>query len=245
MRWPALRPSPPEAPAPAWAALWASLIDLTLVLAVVVVAADRYAPPQDLPWKPLTLQAPLGMATRLKFEAAAADPERCRAVLRAGGVRFTEEPARSDGFCRVANALRLRGGTTPLSPAAPVMTCPEALAYAFWDRHVVQPAARDVLKTPVVRVDHYGTYACRAVAGGETPSQHAYANALDVAGFQTAGGRRVSVAAYFNQADPRGGFLHQVRDGACGWFRVVLSPDYNAAHRDHLHLDFSPFALCR
>jgi hypothetical protein len=28
-----------------------------------------------------------------------------------------------------------------------------------------------------------------------------------------------------------------VRDGACRLFATVLSPDYNAAHRDHLHLD--------
>ncbi|MFN3798647.1 MAG: extensin family protein, partial [Sphingobium yanoikuyae] len=32
-------------------------------------------------------------------------------------------------------------------------------------------------------------------------------------------------------------FLRDVRDGACGLFSTVLSPDYNAAHRDHFHLD--------
>ena len=32
-------------------------------------------------------------------------------------------------------------------------------------------------------------------------------------------------------------FLRRVRDGACGIFGTVLSPDYNEAHRDHLHLD--------
>ncbi len=31
--------------------------------------------------------------------------------------------------------------------------------------------------------------------------------------------------------------LREVRDGACDLFATVLSPDYNAAHRDHLHLD--------
>jgi hypothetical protein len=28
-----------------------------------------------------------------------------------------------------------------------------------------------------------------------------------------------------------------VRDGACRLFATTLSPDYNAAHADHLHLD--------
>jgi hypothetical protein len=32
-------------------------------------------------------------------------------------------------------------------------------------------------------------------------------------------------------------FLRNVRDGACDVFATTLSPDYNAAHRDHLHLD--------
>ena len=37
--------------------------------------------------------------------------------------------------------------------------------------------------------------------------------------------------------DPESRFLHEVRDGACKLFATVLSPDYNAAHADHLHLD--------
>jgi hypothetical protein len=28
-----------------------------------------------------------------------------------------------------------------------------------------------------------------------------------------------------------------VRNGACQLFATVLSPDYNEAHRDHLHFD--------
>jgi len=34
-----------------------------------------------------------------------------------------------------------------------------------------------------------------------------------------------------------GAFLRDARDGACKLFATVLSPDYNAAHADHLHLD--------
>ena len=36
---------------------------------------------------------------------------------------------------------------------------------------------------------------------------------------------------------PKAAFLRDVRDGACGLFATVLSPDYNAAHADHLHFD--------
>ena len=34
-------------------------------------------------------------------------------------------------------------------------------------------------------------------------------------------------------------------DGGCRFFDGVLSPDYNAAHRDHLHLDRGPWWFCR
>lgn len=237
-------------PAPqtlALAGLWAGLLDAALAACLLFIAVDRWAPPQDLPWKPLLLADPVGLATGAKFAAAARDPARCRAVLREGGVAFTEVPDRREGYCATENAVRLDGGVVALSPAAPVMTCPLALGYAFWSRHVVEPAARAELGTGVTRVEHYGTYACRTVYGrpGARPSEHARANALDAYGFLLADGRRATVAGQFRAQDSRGRFLRRIRDGACGWFHAVLSPDYNTAHRDHLHLDFGRYRACR
>jgi hypothetical protein len=128
-----------------------------------------------------------------------------------------------------------------------VMTCPLALGYAFWLRHTVQPAARAELGAPIAGVEHYGTYACRNVYGRAEGrrSEHAAANALDVAGFRTASGRRLTVARDYREAGPSGRFLRRVRSGACLWFAAVLSPDYNAAHRDHLHLDRGRYRVCR
>lgn len=226
---------------------WTTLLDVALVVIALAWWLDAVAPVQDLPWKPLRLKDPVGLATSVKFARAAKTPQLCRTVLREGGVRFAEAPERVEGTCSQLNAVRLTGGMTPLSPAAPVMTCPEALAYVFWDRHSLQPAARKLLGEPVAQVDHMGTYACRNMyhkAGGPR-SEHAFANALDVAGFRTAKGRRLTVLGQFGGDDDRGSFLRAVRDGACDWFHVTLSPDYNAAHRDHLHLDFGPYRSCR
>jgi hypothetical protein len=68
-------------------------------------------------------------------------------------------------------------------------------------------------------------------------SEHAGANAIDVAAFVLEDGRRVSVLADWADEGAEGRFLREARDGACRLFATVLSPDYNRAHRDHFHLD--------
>lgn len=240
-----LKPASPDALA--LSGLWAAVLDLAIAGLLLGVAVARWAPGEDLPWTPLRLDQPVGLATVMKFEAAAADPARCRAVLAEGGVRFVEEPDRVSGACAIRDTVRLQTPAIALAPAAPVMTCGEALAYAFWARHTVQPAARAELGEPIARVEHYGTYACRNVYGRATGarSQHAYANAIDVVAFRTASGGRVSVLADFRDEGLEGRFLRRARDGACRWFRAVLGPDYNEAHRDHLHLDRGRFSACR
>lgn len=229
------------------AASLAVALDLAAAALALLIMIDAWAPPQDLPWKPLRLDAPLGLATGWKFARAAASPSLCRKVLRDAGVAFQESGERQAGGCVTPNTLRLAGGLTALSPAAPLTSCPLALGYAFWTRFSVQPAALDELASPVVRVDHVGTFACRNIYGrAQAPlSEHARANAIDVTGFETASGRRVAIARDFRAGDSEGQFLRRVRDGACAWFHVVLSPDYNAAHRTHFHLDQGPYRACR
>ncbi len=237
-----LKPSPD---AVALAGVAAVLMDAALAAILMFGAIDRWAPPQDLFWKPLSLSRPLGSATPLQLARAFAEPESCRAALREAGVAFEEVPFRKEGDCIVANAVRLTGGTTPLVPAGPAMTCPLALTYALWDRQVVQPEARR-LGARVSSVEHFGTYACRNVYGRAEGrlSQHASANALDVAAFRLEGAGRATVIDDFHGRTTRGRFLRAVRDGACKVFGATLSPDYNAAHRNHLHLDRSRFHIC-
>ena len=208
---------------------------------------DRTAPPQDLAWESFSLDQPLGLATERKLMRLAADPALCKAALAEGRVTFAEQPEKRDGFCTNIDVVRISGGTTRLSPTGPVMTCREALALALFDRQVLRPAAAEILGAEVAAIDHYGTYACRRVYGRQTGrvSEHAHANAFDFAGVTLKDGRRITVASHFRADDERGVFMRRVRDRACKVFRVVLSPDYNAAHRDHLHLDMGRFRVCR
>ncbi len=243
-------PKPFREPAPslrAWARFGAVALNMAVALALLAVTLDRLVPPQHLPWTPFSLDQPLGLFTAAKLQHAKSDPARCRHALTYGGVSFRESEARISGFCSTADSLRLGAGATPLSPGGPVMACPLALEYALWERQVVRPAARELLGAEVRRVEHLGTYACRRVYGQATgpPSAHARAAALDVSAFDLMNGRRVSVLRHWNDQGPRGAFLRRVRDGACRVFRGALSPDYNAAHADHLHLDDGRFSICR
>lgn len=228
----------------ALAELGAFLLDMALAGLLLFALVDRLAPPQDLPWKPFSLSQPIGLATAGKLARITADPAACRAALTEGGVTFRDQPVREKGFCSTRDTVR---ATSHLAPAAPVMTCAMALNYAVWERHVLVPAARTHLDARIARVDHLGTYACRTVYGraGARPSQHARANALDIAAVRTTDGQRISVLRDFRDPGPKGQFLRASRDGACTVFGAVLSPDYNAAHADHLHLDGSAYRLCR
>ena len=66
-------------------------------------------------------------------------------------------------------------------------------------------------------------------------SEHATANAYDIAGFKLADGRMVTLKQGWNGS--AGTFLRDLRLSACLLFNMVLSPDYNADHADHFHFD--------
>jgi hypothetical protein len=196
--------------------------------------------PQDVPWTPLDLSQPVGAFTRAKI--AGLEGPRCRGLLRRAGVRFTALPPRKAGpECGYDDAVRLTGGAVTIGyrPADLGTSCPVAAALALWEWHVVQPAALARFGRRVAAIDTFGSYSCRRIYGRKSGqwSEHARANALDVAAFRLEDGSRISVLTDWRDEGAKGGFLRDVRDGACDLFATTLSPDYNAAHRDHLHLD--------
>ncbi|MEO7170903.1 MAG: extensin family protein, partial [Sphingomonas sp.] len=113
------------------------------------------------------------------------------------------------------------------------------------------PAAREILGGELVKVETFGTYACRGIVGGGAASagrlsQHGLANAVDISAFVLRDGRRITIQRDWRASDaPAREFLQVVRRSACRRFTTVLSPDYNAAHHDHLHLDMGGRSFCR
>ena len=211
--------------------------------AAVMLWALAKGKPQDLPWTPLDLGQPIGMATGRKLTALGDDFRQCRRLLAQAGVRYTVLPPRHEGaHCGYDDGVRFaRAGARRIAyaPANLGIACPVAAALSMWEWDVVQPAAQAAFGSRVVGIDHFGSYNCRRIYGRATGgfSEHATADAIDIAGFRLANGARITIASDWRGADAESRFLHRVRDGACGLFATTLSPDYNAAHHDHLHLD--------
>jgi len=225
-----------------------SLLDRTalvlLLIGCVLMGARAWLHdhPQHDPWAPLNLADPPGWATDRKLAALRGDTATCRAFLARNGIDSVALLPAGAGACRREDravlAAPAAAGVT-LVPRGPQAACAIDAALAWWLLHGVQPAAKATLGSRVVRIEHYGTGNCRRIGGGKSGgwSEHATANAIDVAGFVLADGRRVSVKGDWSRPSDKAAFLRMARDSACRSFATVLSPDYNAAHADHLHLD--------
>ena len=167
----------------------------------------------------------------------------CLANLSQKYATFTPLPDQYYGAgCTALGAVRLTSlrsdnGTLQIANLGPV-TCPLASTLSGWARFCVDRAAKAILGSPLVRIETLGSYSCRNVAGTSRLSAHASANAVDVSGFLLADGRRITVLRDWDSESPQiRAFLATIRDSACKRFGTVLSPQYNAAHRDHFHLE--------
>lgn len=198
----------------------------------------------------------------LTLEVAAPSDPSCFGHLDALGLEWTFSEARPGieepvvvGPQFGELALRHRGQS---APKAVVADCEFALRLA---------AMAETLRPYDIReLIHLGIYNYRCIGGGHPatdgcrPSQHAFARALDIHELVDGEGRRFNVeddwvitddvaCAPFGDApmphpeDPDA----LLREVACdlfqdGVFHIVLTPNYNAAHRNHLHVDVTPGA---
>ncbi|MFL1513818.1 extensin-like domain-containing protein [Pseudomonas prosekii] len=229
-----------------WRLLWLLLLLLVGTAGVSVWRGWVAVPAQWNPWAPLDVKAAPNFLTRYKLMRLRSDAQLCDQALSSSGLRTSRQADSPDATCPLTNTLRVQGGEVALSSSF-LASCPLAVAFALFERHALQPASQAVYGQAVTRVDHLGSFACRNMYNRENGarSQHASANALDIAGFRLADGRSVNVLKDWPKNNKDAQFLRQVRDGACEMFSVVLSPDYNAAHRNHFHVDVGGWSVCR
>ncbi len=221
----------------------------TVAACAVLVCSGWWAwqrlPDQHNPWVPLAFDDQPNWLTRFKLDRL--DAESCQALLATTPLQYSRlEDRDTDSGCELRNTVRVNRTALQIGSAV-TLSCRAAVSLALWERHVVLPAAQREFGQPVQRVDHFGSLACRNVYGRSEGrrSQHASADAIDVAGFVIQGGRRPTVARNWKGDGAEARFLREIRTGACIYFDSVFSPDYNAAHADHLHLDRGPYRVCR
>ncbi len=230
---------------------------LTLIALFLAMGylANRYVPTQHLAWRALNVDAPIGLSTKLQLMRVSLSPSsNCMALARGAEAMnsIPADPLDGDGPCGWTVARLMYGtDTVTLAPGEATLQCPLALGQYMWLREV-DKAAVEHLGSGVAKLHHAGSYSCRRQRGNNSGawSEHAFANALDVTGFTLNDGRTISVLKDWtgtNAVDKaaRRKFLREARDKGCGIFRVTLSPDYNAAHRDHFHFDMGPSSSCR
>ena len=224
---------------------------LTLIGAGLV--ADWYIPPQHLLWRSLNVQAPIGLATKIQLRRLSfSAPETCQASLALSGPLAFKAAAPKDGpdICGWRYAYEMAAGETMgLSPVT--LRCPLAVGVNIWLSDIDQ-LAQEMFGQNIAQVHHAGSYNCRRQRGNSSSawSEHAFANAWDVTGFTLTDGTVISVLkdwdiTYDKSRHDKAQFLHRARDRACRLFQVTLSPDYNAAHKDHFHFDMGPYSSCR
>lgn len=183
-------------------------------------------------------------------------PADCHEALTYYGVEYTVGPERQGvkkpvtAKAPIAGvAYRTLGGANPHTSLFADCTLIRSLA-----------EASAILKAKnVVEVSDLGIYNYRCIGGGTPPncpngvSEHAYATAIDIAGVTDASGTYYSVnddwvidpeaeetcAAATVEGKDR--FLHELICAlkAAKVWTIVLTPNYNAAHRNHFHVDLT------
>jgi hypothetical protein len=136
-----------------------------------------------------------------------------------------------------------RGGAPIPSPVAvsppATLACPMVSELERWITGAVQPAALRWFGSPVAEIRQISAYSCRGMNGNPRASisEHAFGNALDIASFTLADGRKITVKNGWHGLPEEQGFLRDVQAAACGEFTTVLAPGSNVYHYDHIHVD--------
>lgn len=226
------------------------LLGVLVVASIGVVFRQGLLPARLTPLPRLNLAAPLPLVVDWQIAELRYDRQLCRETIAGSDVitarQIPDRPLVKG--CGWTNAVKVRaaGGA---SLRVDRVTCQVAAALALWIQYVVQPEARRLLGASVTSVQNYGTYSCRNIVGNsfwqDRRSEHATANAIDISEFRFDNGDVVSVLKHWDEGGRKAEFLRSVHKGACGYFRVALGPEFNAAHKDHFHFDRGFLWTCR
>lgn len=174
-------------------------------------------------------------------EKMPAEETACRERLKALGAEFQEAQAKHDAAlgCSLPYPLTLKklGKSVEITPDAE-LDCAMAETMSRFVKDVVVPAAKAELGQELKSISQASGYVCRPRNGSSKLSEHAFGNALDIAGFTLTDGTTVQVGK--TSSAPQAKMIDQIRKAGCGPFKTVLGPGSDADHALHLHLDLAP-----
>ena len=132
----------------------------------------------------------------------AAATAKCKTLLSGVPLDYDLLPAIKEGICGTPAPILLRAiGDDPkvtIEPPA-TMNCQMAHVLGEWLRESVQPEAKALLGSAVVKIRNATAYSCRNRYGGANTriSEHALANALDISELTLADGNRITVLEHW------------------------------------------------
>jgi hypothetical protein len=166
----------------------------------------------------------------------------CRVELKAIGATFEEAAAVNDGkACGIDKPVLLTAlaGDIKVEPQATIR-CDTALQLARWMDGAVKPSLEAAMPGETITgVAQASAYVCKNRNGAEEGriSEHAFGNAIDIAGFSLKSGKTITVRPADKDSSIEGAFQRAITETACLYFTTVLDPGSDAAHQNHLHLD--------
>lgn len=223
-----------------------TLLTVFIIVAVATVGY-RWLPPYYNPFMPLTLDDPPGRIAQYKLRRLS--PEACATLLSQANRRDlirTQPVADSGGACPLNNVVRVRDfGPVGLNRSF-LASCPLALSSALFISQQARPLTKRYTGSDLARIDHLGSFACRNIyhRPDARRSEHATAEALDIAAFRLANGERITVLNGWKAVTTQP-WLKAMLAASCGYYGNGLGPEYNAAHANHFHLGMRGFGLCR
>ena len=151
--------------------------------------------------------------------------------------------------CTIDTPVRLRSPVNGITwqyldnaPSSMLMGCELAIA--------VHRLSQLLAEYDVVAVGHLGTYNCRTIRGNDGAShrisQHGLGRAIDLRWFRQSNGTVHDVYDHWEHgADdfttPQAAFLYAIAQEMHQRriFNIVLTPEFNAAHDNHFHVDIT------
>lgn len=217
--------------------LWLELAAAAALLASTSAAsgAPAHAKADDNAKHTQTLVSLSGM-TASDYAACVSDLSSQKAV-------FEQLGAAKDEGCELSGAIKLTSVSTPFGEvrlsSKPIVLCSFGRQFNGWVRDVAAPLALGYTGERLAQVETGSAFSCRARYDkpGLVPSEHAKGDAIDIASFVLADGRRIPVKQQASEIPLSSDLVHALRMTACGFFTTVLGPGADAAHAEHLHFD--------